>query len=299
MKLLSMKKIKRQIPVLIAFLLASITAVSAQSQPLEISGTIQEISQKESWINISKAASDAEGEMLYFNADTQVTKQITAKEIKAGDFVGIIFEESEGEKMILSAVVGTKEQIEKGFSPDQFPQFAPPVGEAQVPVEPEQPELPPLPPAPEGQAPPAGGGEQQGGGAPGEEATGFSPEEAAKAKAEKEGKHPLDDILHEEGPLSAAAGADQAVMPSFFSGKVLAVEAVEKIATLTAENEKGEKFSFDIEAYGQVLNRFYEISRLKKGSRVTAVYDLMDGKNRAFSIVLAPDEAAAAEKIPA
>lgn len=288
-----MKKIKAGFFILLGLLGAGMSAAHAQNTPLEVSGTIQQVSKKESWVSIGK---EKAAEKLYFNAETRVTKQIAAKEIKAGDFVGVIFEDSEYGKMILSAVVGTKAQIEKGFSPDQFPEFAPPVGEPQAPAEPEQPEMPPLPPAPEGQAPPAGGAEGQQGGSAGEESSGFSPEEAAKAKAEKEKKNPLEDILHEEGPLSDSEG--NAVMPSFFSGKVLTVRAVEKITTLTAEDEKGEKVSFDMETYGQVLNRFYETKRLKKGHRVTAAYDQAEGKNMARSIVLAPDEVSP-EKAPA
>lgn len=212
--------------------------------------------------------------------DTKMTRQIRFEDIREGEFAAVIFEERGGKSVALSTTVGSKEQVEKQQKSSGA--LAVPQETMKAPQAPQMPEMPAMPPLPGAEnAPPQAQGP---GGKSAEEASGFTPEEEAKAKQAAEKPK---GILSPENPLSPAE-KEAALPPNFVSGKVVSTESAEGKGKLVLEKSPGARISLDVNPQLQVVNRILELPELEAGSAVTVFYEQKEEVKLARSIVLAP-----------
>jgi len=261
--------------ILTAFILFSMpVGVFAQSNEGELNGVLQEIRSSGEGIEIVVLDQGSNANPFRVLPETQITRQIQTSDIRKDDYAGVIFENRDGSVIALSAMIGTREQVERQAEGEKFFPSAPMMEAPEAPEIPKAPEMPPVPPPPgaEGAMPQAGAGAAGPDGAPAkeEEASGFSADEAAKAK---EAKKKSSDILSPENPLSPAEGGGEEAAPGFVSGKVLSVRPAEEGGTLVIEQASGEKMTVQLLPQLQVINRFLEPSQLEKGAPVTVFFE--------------------------
>jgi hypothetical protein len=224
------------------------------------------------------------GNTIFATSQTAVKKQIEPSEIQSGDFAAVIFEEEAGNLVALSALLGTQEEIETSRAEEELFRFAP---TPEAPKAPDLPETPDLPPVPGEETPSGGGGAAmpQGAGPAQPEATGFTPEEAKKAKEGSKPKHPLDDVLYDAGPLSDAG--QEPPVPSFVTGKILSIESSLESAVLTLQDKDGKQVKMALRPDAYVMNRVANSSELTEGNRVSIVYEEAGEEKQAKSILIA------------
>ena len=273
---------------ILPFFLFSATVVSAaQSAEKELVGMITGVLPGEKSVQIYVVDKDKASNTIVVLPETEIKKQIDLKDIQAGEFVGIIYEPEGDEKIALSTTAGTQENVVRVKA--ELLKFAP---QPETPHAPEVPEAPEMPPTPEGAggAPPPGGAPgQQGGVDKSKEASGFSPEEADKAK-KGEKKSPMEDVLSEESPLSAPG---EQVPPEFVSGKVVSLDLKSPSQILVVQDEQGNEIKVTVGPQPQIVNRYLEMSGLAEKYEVEVLYEEQGKDKLAKSILLARPNPAA------
>ncbi len=278
-----------------AFLLCFFLAGPAAAQPVakKLVGTVTGVLQNDHRIQVFISDRENAPNTVLVSEATPIKKQIDVADIRAGEFAGVICEEEEGKRIALSTSVGVKEKVV--LDKEELLKFAP---QPEVPVAPEvpqAPEMPPLPGGAQGEAGAATPGQQQGGVDKKKEATGFSAEEAAKAKEKgKDKKNPLDDILSEEGPLSKAAGGPP---PSFVSGKILSIDLKKDPPTMILQDAQGKELPIIMGPQPQIVNRYLDVSGLGKGDQVEVVLEEKDKDLLAKSILIARSKKTVPEEV--
>lgn len=273
---------------ILSFFLFSATLVpAAQSAEKELVGMITGVLPGEKLVQIYVVDKDKASNTVVVLPETEIKKQIDLKDIQAGEFVGVIYEPEGDEKIALSTTAGTQENVVRAKA--DLLKFAP---KPETPEAPEVPEAPEMPPTPEGAGPQAGGpegGAPPPGGAPGQqggvdkskEASGFSPEEAAKAK-KGDKKNPMEDVLSQEGPLSAPG---EQVPPEFVSGKVVSLDLKGPSQILVVQDEQGNEVKVTVGPQPQIVNRYLEMSGLAEKYEVEVLYE-EQGKDKLAKAIL-------------
>lgn len=268
------------------FLFFATVVSAAPSAEKELVGMITGVLPGEKAVQIYVADKDKASNTIVVLPETEIKKQIDLKDIQAGEFVGVIYEPEGDQKIALSTTAGTQENVIRAKA--DLLKFAP---KPETPKAPEVPEAPEMPPTPEGAGPQAGGPPPPGG-APGKEgggvdkskeASGFSPEEAAKAK-KGEKKNPMEDVLSQENPLSAPG---EQVPPEFVSGKVASLDLKGPSQIMVIQDEKGTEIKVTVGPQPQIVNRYLEMSGLAEKYEVEVLYAEQGKDKLAKSILIA------------
>jgi len=265
---------KRALKFLPALMIAVAFTFSLQAETTasEVVGVVSDVLQENDRTRVIISDRDFLAHDLVVSPSCEIKRQLESDEINEGDYAAIIYEAYVGDQFVLSAIFGSEEAIDRVEEP-----IFEEVGQEVQTEMPEGPP-PPQPPAGQGQA----GDQPQG---TGEEATGFSKEEAEKAKREKDtGGHILQPTA---SPLESA----EEVIPGFYRGRVLSVDRDNEPAVMTMQSEDGSEESFLVEEYGSVLNQFEQLSFVQEGDRVSVKVGKSGENNMALSIVIVRPEA--------